>query len=822
MLKTIGTAAAKHKWWFFGGWIALIVGLIVASSALPGETQNNFSIPGTESQQAEDLLTEDFPRFVNASVKVVYQATDGSELTSSSNTSAIESAVDNLSKIEGVSSASDPTKTPNDLIALSSDKTIGFTTVTFDTTLADVSNDAFDEIEQAAQPAVTAGLNVQYSGPLIDIQDPVPPGISEYADEIGLGLAAIILLLSFGSVVAMGLPLGTALFALVVSATSLAILEHFFTIGGINVTFGTMIGLGVGVDYSLLILNRYLQDRASGDDVVTATGAAVNTAGRAVLFAGVTISIAVIALTVFGVPYLSTLGLTSAMFVMFTVLAALTLLPAFIGMAGRHIESIRLPFIKKRSEVDPADPTAFWARWSRTSVHARGLLVPLGVVVLGAIALPALSADLGFIDDGDDPEGTTEREAYDLIAEGFGPGANGPLLVAIDLSPGATTGGSTSTSTTVETSESTTTIAATTTTAPTTATTDATGTTDSTDTTGTTVAGGSSSNPLAGETVSEIESQLSSLDLNRATIEALAELVVAINRTDGVASALGPIPNDGATAAVIEVTPTGAPSSSVTQDLTRTLRQQVIPNTLDGSSVNPDEVFVGGETAVLIDLTDRISSRLILFIGVVLLAAFVLLMTVFRSVLVPLKAVLLNVLMFLAAYGIMVAVFQWGWGNGIVGVPETVVIESFVPVIVFAVLFGLSTDYEVFLLSRIREEYDRTGDAEQSVVVGTTTTARVIASAALIMTAVFLSFVTNPAVVVKMIGLPLGLGILLDAFIVRLTIVPGLMRFLGGAAWWMPGWLDKILPTIHIDDAGSSQDSTPVESAAGTPAADGV
>ncbi len=663
----------------------------------------------------------------------------------------------------------------------------------------------------------------------------MPPGISEYADEIGLGLAAIILLLSFGSVVAMGLPLGTALFALIVSATSLAILEHFVTIGGINVTFGTMIGLGVGVDYSLLILNRYLQDRAAGDDVVTATGAAVNTAGRAVLFAGVTISIAVIALTVFGVPYLSTLGLTSAMFVMFTVLAALTLLPAFIGMAGRHIESIRLPFIKKRSEVDPADPTAFWARWSRLSVHARGLLVPLGVVVLGVIALPALSADLGFIDDGDDPEGTTEREAYDLIAEGFGPGANGPLLVAIDLSPGSS--GSTSTSTTVTTSgstTSTTSTSTTTTTAPstttnttdatgTTDTTDATGATDTTDATGTTVAGDSSSNPLAGETVSEIESRLESLNLglDRAQIEALAELVVAINRTDGVASALGPIPNQGGTAAVIEVTPTGAPSSSVTQDLTRTLREDVIPNTLTGTSVNPDEVFVGGETAVLIDLTDRISSRLVLFIGVVLLAAFVLLMTVFRSVLVPLKAVLLNVLMFLAAYGIMVAVFQWGWGNGIVGVPETVVIESFVPVIVFAVLFGLSTDYEVFLLSRIREEYDRTGDAEQSVVVGTTTTARVIASAALIMTAVFLSFVTNPAVVVKMIGLPLGLGILLDAFIVRLTIVPGLMRFLGGAAWWMPRWLDKILPTIHIDDAGSS-DTSPAEPTPVSPAPDGA
>jgi RND superfamily putative drug exporter len=725
MLSSLGKAAAKHKWWFLGAWILVLVGLGVATNLVSHETQNNFNIPGTESQEAQDLLEADFPEFADASADVVFKAKSG-DLTSSDNTTAIGDTVTNLGKISGVSKAINPLESPYDAAFLSKDKTIAYSTVTFDSTLTGVDKDAFKEIEAASKPAVDAGLDVQYSGELVDLQDPIPPGLSEYSDEIGLGLAAIILLVAFGSVVTMGLPIGTAVGALGVSAGVLAVLEHFVTIGSINPTFGTMLGLGVGIDYSLLILNRYLQNRASGHDVRAAAGIAVDTAGRAVIFAGLTISIAVVALMVFGVPYLSVLGFTSAMYVVITVIAALTLLPAFLGLAGQHVESIRLPFIRRRSEVDPEDPTTFWARWARFDARARFALIPAGLVLLAALAIPFKSVDLGFVDDGSDPTDSTERQSYDLISEGFGPGRNGPLLVAVQL-PGS-----------------------------------------------------SSSDESADES-------------------AVKTLTSDISSTSGVQAAAPAQTNSAGTASVIEVIPTTGPSSQETKDLTVELRDKVIPDSLKGTSLDATDVFVGGETAVLIDLTGRSKDRLSMFIAVVLGAAFLLLMIVVRSLLVPLKAIVLNLLMFLAVYGLLVAVFQWGWGKDLIGLSDPVSIESFVPVVVFAVLFGLSTDYEVFLISRIREEFDETDDAQHAVTEGLATTARVIAAAALIMAAVFLSFVTNPSVVVKQIGLPLGVGILLDAFVLRLTVVPAVMHVMGKGAWYLPRWLDRVLPNIAID-----------------------
>ncbi len=654
MLSRLGSSAARHKWWFVGAWVLVLIGLIVAGQLAAGETQNDFDVPGTESQEAQDLLTEQFAQFADASATVVFQATTG-ELTSAANAAGVADSVTALSKIENVRNAIDPLVAPYDSQYLSADSSVAYSTVTFDGSLGDVSTDAFDEIESATEPARAAGLNVQYTGEVVDLEDPVPAGISAYADEIGLLLAAVILLISFGSVVAMGLPLGTALGALAFSAASLAVLEHFFTIGSINPIFGTMLGLGVGIDYSLLILNRYLQNRALGLDVVPAAGSAVNTAGRAVIFAGLMISVAVAALAVFGVPYLSMLGYTSVMYVLVTVIAALTLLPALIGVAGSKVESVRLPFVRRRSEVHPEDPDAFWARWTRFTIRRRMWLVPLGIVVLVAIGIPVRSSQLGFIDDGSDPPSSTERQAYDLISDSFGPGRNGPLVVTVAL-PGK-----------------------------------------------------SSSDETADEA-------------------AMAQLSTDLTATKGVAEAVGPIANSDGTASVIEVIPTTAPSSQETQDLTATIRDEVIPESLAKTSLDADQVLVGGETAVLIDLTDRISQRLVLFIAVVLGIAFLFLMTVFRSLLVPVKAIVLNLLMFLAAYGIIVAVFQWGWGKSLIGLSDTVAVESFVPVVVFAVLFGLSTDYEVFLMSRIREEFDETGDPERGVSVGLMTTARVITS----------------------------------------------------------------------------------------------
>ena len=731
MLRRLGSAAARHHWWFIGAWVVVLVGLGVGQTQLDHETENSFTIPGTESQDALDLLERDFPQFADVSANVVFQSTSGT-LDDTTNQPAVSEAITKLQAIHGVSQVIDPLQPPASLANLSSNKTIALSTVTFDAELTDVAGDAFDEIVAATKPASDAGINVQYGGELTDVQDPLPPGISEYADEIGLMIAALILLVAFGSVVAMGLPLGTALGALGVSAAALAVLEHFFTIGTINPVFGTMLGLGVGIDYSLLILNRYLQNRAEGQDVVAATGVAIDTGGRAVAFAGLTISLAVIALAVFSVPYLTVLGLTSAMYVAVTVVAALTLLPALIGLVGERVESIRLPFVRKRSEVDPLATGSFWGRWARVDSRARWVFAPLGIVALAVVAVPFQSADLGFVDDGSDPESSTERQSYDLIDEGFGAGRNGPLLVAVAL-PGS-----------------------------------------------------SSSDEQADE----------------ATVVKLAG---DLDKADGVASVFPPDTNDAGTASVIEVVPDQGPSSEATKQLVSHLRDTVIPQSLSGSSLSAGGADVGGETAELVDLSDRIGNRLVVFVAVVLGAAFVLLAIVFRSLLVPLKAVLLNLLMFLAAYGVIVAVFQWGWAKGLVGLSETVPIESFVPVVVFAVLFGLSTDYEVFLISRIREEYDRTNDPRLAVTTGLTGTARVIASAALIMAAVFLSFVTNPSVLVKMIGLPLGVGILLDAFVLRLTVVPALLHLLGHRAWYMPRWLDRVLPRIAIDEPSAAR-----------------
>jgi RND superfamily putative drug exporter len=414
------------------------------------------------------------------------------------------------------------------------------------------------------------------------------------------------------------------------------------------------------------------------------------------------------------------------MYVFVMVVAALTLLPALLGVAASHVESVRLPFIRRRSEVDPDDPDTFWGRWARGVTGHPWVFGTIGIVLLVIVAVPFRQADLGFVDDGDDPASLTQRKAYELLAQGFGPGINGPLLVTVQL-PGS-----------------------------------------------------SSSDESADDS-------------------AVTALDAALAKADGVASAAPAIPDQDGTLDVIIVTPKTDPSDPATKQLVRELRDDVIPKALDGTSLSDDKVKVGGETAELIDFSDQVSERLPFFISLVLGAAFIMLLVLFRCLLVPLKAVLLNLLMFLAVYGILVAVFQWGWMKSLIGLEETIPIESFVPLIVFAVIFGLSTDYEVFLVSRIREEFDRSDDAQGAVVAGMTSTARVVASAVLIMACVFLSFATNPSELVKMIGFALGVGILIDGFVIRLVIVPSLLKLMGRHAWWLPKWLGHVLPKVSLE-----------------------
>jgi RND superfamily putative drug exporter len=485
-----------------------------------------------------------------------------------------------------------------------------------------------------------------------------------------------------------------------------------------------MIGLGVGIDYALFILARHRHNLDSGMSVPVAVGRANATAGLSVLFAGATVVLAIAGLQVSGISMMTTMGWASAIMVLVTMLAAVTLLPARLGLAGRRVNSLRIPFIKQRPSDGSQSKSGRWA--ARVVAHP----VRYGVgaaLVLAVLALPVFSMRLAFMDAGNDGPSTTTRKAYDLIADAYGDGANGPLVVVVDTS------------------------------------------------------------------------ETPDADMNAT----LATLVDRLEVEPGVATVDQPVVNEDDSLAVVGVTPTTAPQDEKTSQLLNRLRDDVIPGAVEGSGA---EVMVSGNTALTEDVAQRLQARMPLFLGAVIGLAFLVLMIVFRSVLVPLKAAILNVLSVGAAYGVVVAVFQWGWGASLVGVDDTVPIMPLAPMLMFAILFGLSMDYEVFLLSRVREHYLRHGDPKRAIIEGVSTTGRVITSAALIMIAVFGSFILMSDVTTKTFGVGLSLAILFDVTLVRMVLVPAVMSLLGHRAWWLPRWLDRLVPTIDLD---SGVDETP-------------
>lgn len=712
---------SRHHWWVIACWIVLLAALILISGHLDHQTRDVFTVPGTESQQALDLTEEDIHQFADPTATVVFHAKSG-QVTDPTNAQAIGETVANLEKIEHVADVTDPTGDSYLVSNVSKDKTTSFVTVSFDITDFDeLSTETFAEMQKAGEPATKAGLEVQYGGEVVDYLNPDTGGLAQYADEISIGLALVILMLSFGSLVFTLMPLAVALLALGASLSTLAILEHFFTIGTVNPILGTMLGLGVGIDYSLLITNRFRQRLAAGEEPQDAIGRAVSTSGKAVLFAGITVSVAASALFIIGVPYVSSLGFTTAMFVLVTVAAALTLLPALLGLVGRRIERLSLPWGK----LDRVGKEGPWARWAGlNSRHPWGFLLPPAVLLV-VLAIPFTSAQLGIIDDGSQPTNLTQRQAYDVLAEGFGPGQNGPLLVVVEL-PALTA------------------------------------------------------------------------DNEADVLEALeVTLPRALRNTEGVSTATEADVSQNKEIGVIEVIPETGPDDPATTDLVESLRDDVLPHAVKGTVLANEEVLVGGETAELIDFTDKISAGLPVFVASVLGAAFLLLLVAFRSIVVPLKAIALTLLSFLAAYGVVVAVFQWGWLREVIALEQTVPIESFLPLMLFAILFGLSLDYEVFLVSRVREEFDELDDAGEAVTRGLATTGHVITSAALIMASVFLAFATNPSPTIKQLGFGLAVAILLDALLVRLMIVPSILQLVKRTAWWFPKWL-RWLPRLEI------------------------
>jgi putative drug exporter of the RND superfamily len=693
-------------------WVIAVVGLFVVGKVAGGATHDSFSVPGVESQRATDLLTASFPTQAGGSAQVVVHATDGT-LADPGNAAAMAGALDAIRGLDHV-----VVPPPSATLQTSADGTIALATVRYDADSHSLPGDTYAQLKSAVAPAVDAGLQVEFGGEIPSAAERTPPSSAE---GVGLLVAMVILLLAFGSVIAMGLPIGTALFGLAAGAATITFLSAFIDLPSTTEVLATMIGLGVGIDYALFIITRHRAGLHRGLTVEDAVGRSIATAGLSVVIAGGTVVIAILGLAVAGIPFVTFMGVGAALVVAIMVIASLTLLPALIGFAGHNIDRFGIPGTKRVSETRTRDDDGRyhgWARWAHhVSAHPVVYLVA-GLTVVVMLAAPLFTMRLGQTDASQNPTSSTLRRSYDLLAEGFGPGFNGPLVLAVDLS--ATTNDD----------------------------------------------------------------------------AALAAIESAVKADPGVAEASPAVVGPSGDVAVIQVTPKTGPQDEATTQLVNRLRGDVLPPVVASFDA---PVHVGGQTAVFIDMSERILSRLPLFIGVVVGLSFVLLLIVFRSILVPIKAAVMNLLSIGAAYGVVVLVFQKGYGASLIGIHESLPIVSFIPMFMFAILFGLSMDYEVFLLSRIREEFNHSHDNTGSVIVGITTTARVITCAALIMVSVFISFVFGGGPTIKMFGIGLSTAVLVDATIIRLVLVPATMRLLGNANWWFPKWLDRLLPNVDIE-----------------------
>lgn len=717
-LYRLGTFAARHPWRIIGAWLVVSVLVIGASNAFGEELSDTFEVPGLDSQNAVELLKEAGSDRAGLTAQVVLTPLDPDTtfFNSSAARDALADVQETVRSLPNVLGTTDP----SGALASGPEVAVRSGGVSFDGRVAvirvqypvveELSAADLDNLKTLAVDARQGSpLQVELNGALFFSFEEAETGIGEM---IGLIAAVIILLLAFGSLIAMGLPIGMALFGIALGISAMSLITYLIDIPSWAPQLASMIGLGVGIDYALFLVTRHREFLARGMTVVESAGRAVATAGQAVIFAGGIVMIAILGLAVAGVPAITAVGIAISVVVLIMVVASVTLLPAFLGLSGHWIN--RLSVTRQRTEAQGA-VSERWARWGRHVTSHAVIYAIGGTVLLVALTAPVLALRLGFPDDGALPESRTERRAYDLVSVGFGPGINGPLVIAVDISSDQSVVG-----------------------------------------------------PLG----------------------------IAIAADAGIAFVLPPEVNADAGVATIIAFPTTSPQDSATLDTIKRLRSESLPAVLAGSQA---EAYVGGATASFADIAERVSIRLPGFIAAVILLSFLLLMVVFRSILVPLKAALLNLLSIGAAYGVLVMVFQWGWGKGLIGLEATVPIVSFVPMFMFAILFGLSMDYEVFLLSRVREEYLRTGDNDASVIYGIASTARVITSAALIMIAVFLGFVAGSDPITKMFGLGLAVAIFVDVTIVRVVLVPATMKLMGDANWWLPGWLDRLLPRIDIE-----------------------
>ena len=701
---------AEHPWRVIAIWVVMIILAAMAARSWGGSLTDSFTVPGTESQAAVDLLVERYPARSGSELLAVFHAPQGS-IRDPAAQSAMSQFARQAQGVDEVAIVSMPAERPGNI---SPDGRTAIVRVVFDKQANDLDTENIGEVIRFGETYRTDALQVDFGGLPVREYETEPPGTAEL---VGIGAALLILIIAFGSIFAAGMPLISALVGLALGTVGVVLAAAVLDISTVAPTFGAMLGIGVGIDYALFVIARFREQLAAGVDPREAARAAVTTAGRAVAFAGSIVVVALLGLFAIGIPLIANLGLAAALVVLLEMLVAISLLPAMLVLIGRRIDRFSIP----RLRYTAGGEHGRWYRFSRRIERRPWLFLAVASGILIAFMIPAFDIEMGVSDDGNRPTDYTSRRAYDLISNGFGPGVNGALFAVVD-------------------------------------------------------------NPTGQLQPAELER------VRRALIDDV-----------GVAAVLPPDLSANGETALIPVIPTTAPQEAETRELVTRLRESAVPQALHTAS--PDtRILIAGSTASFEDVTAKMISRLPYFFVIVIGVSILLLMMAFRSIVVPLKAALMNMLAIGASIGFIVAIFQWGWGLSLIGLDRTGPIESFLPMFMFAILFGLSMDYEIFLLSRIREHWLETGDSGESVAFGIGASARVITAAAAILIAVFGSFAFfGDERAVKEFGMGMAFAIFIDATLVRLVLVPAFMQIAGPANWYMPKWLDDALPGLTID-----------------------
>ncbi|GGQ21715.1 MMPL family transporter [Streptomyces pseudogriseolus] len=693
-------------------WLLALAGIAAGAFVAGSAYSNDYKVPGTESGRAAELLKEGFPTLGGDSDSVVWHTSSGS-VRDSGVEQTMTHTLDRIEELPGIASVTGPYD-DGGAGRVSADGRTAYATVTFEHSGKDITSGEAKAVVETAKAAETDGLDVELGGSAVELSE---SSGGHTAEIVGVAVAAVVLFLAFGSLAASLLPIATALVSVGTAYAGIVLLGHVLTVADFAPMLGLLIGLGVGIDYALFIVTRHRRGLKRGLSVTEAATNAVATTGRAVVFAGATVCIALLGMLILRLNFLNGVAVAASLTVVLTVAASVTLLPALLSLIGTRALSRKERRRLAEHGPEPEMPTGFAARWSAFVERHPKLLGAVAVVVMAVLALPTFSLHLGTSDQGNDPKASTTRQAYDLLADGFGPGVNGPLTL-----------------------------------------------------------------------VTHVDGAQDRL--------ALDNLDGTLRTTEGVASASPVTYNQAGDTAFLTVVPESSPQSKQTSDLVDRLREDVLPRAESGTSL---DVHVGGVTAGYDDFASVIVDKLPLFVGVVIGLGCLLLLLAFRSIGIPLKAAAMNVAAVAGAFGVVVMIFQWGWGSELLGLGSAGPIEPFLPVIMVSVLFGLSMDYQVFLVSRMYEEWLETGDNRRAVRVGLAETSRVINSAAVIMISVFLAFVLSGDRVIAMFGIALAAAVALDAFVLRTLLVPALMHLLGGANWWLPKWLDRVLPRISIE-----------------------